>query len=226
MLNTPSSHKQLRHVVADQLRNAILDGQYKPGEWLRQEHLAQVLGVSQMPVREALKELTAEGLIEHVPYRGVRVIEFSADDIEDLYAHRAFLEGKAARLAAQKITQREIAELKKLQEQMEENLAPQEVATYRDLNRRFHQTIYTASRRGYLIRTLNQMWAAFPTMLVGNFAATAANPLPDRDTPDISEHHALIVALENHDADASEEAMRYHIGETSRQLVHALRKKV
>ena len=226
MLNNPSSHKQLRHVVADQLRNAILDGQYKPGEWLRQEHLAQVLGVSQMPVREALKELTAEGLIEHVPYRGVRVIEFSADDIEDLYAHRAFLEGKAARLAAQKITPREIAELKKLQEQMEENLAPQEVATYRDLNRRFHQTIYTASRRGYMIRTLNQMWAAFPTMLVGNFAATAANPLPDRDTPDISEHHALIVALENHDADATEEAMRYHIGETSRQLVHALRKKV
>jgi DNA-binding GntR family transcriptional regulator len=222
MLNS-APHKQLRHVVADQLRNAILEGQYKPGEWLRQEHLAQELGVSQMPVREALKELAAEGLIEHVPYRGVRVIEFSADDIEDLYTHRAFLEGKASRLAAQKITPREITEIKKLQELMEANLAPEQLATYRDLNRRFHSVIFAASRRGYLIRTLTQMWAAFPTMLVGNFAVTADNPLPNRDTIDRDEHHALIDALENHDPDRAEQAMRYHVEETGRQLVRALR---
>lgn len=223
MLNS-APHKQLRHVVADQLRSAILEGQYQPGEWLRQEHLAQELGVSQMPVREALKELAAEGLIEHVPYRGVRVIEFSPDDIEDLYAHRAFLEGKAASLAAQRITPREIAEIKRLQEQMEANLAPEQLATYRDLNRRFHSVIFTASRRGYLTRTLTQMWAAFPTMLVGNFSITADNPLPGRDMNDVSEHQALITALENRDPDASEHAMRHHIEETGRQLVQALRR--
>ncbi|HAE59780.1 MAG TPA: GntR family transcriptional regulator, partial [Anaerolineae bacterium] len=92
-----TNHRQLRNVVADRLRSAILEGFYKPGEWLRQEKLAQELGVSQMPVREALKELATEGLIEHVPYRGVRVIAFSPDDVGDLYAHRAFLEGRAAR---------------------------------------------------------------------------------------------------------------------------------
>jgi DNA-binding GntR family transcriptional regulator len=70
------SHKQLHDLAAEQLRSAILNGVYKPGEWLRQERLAQDLGVSQMPVREALKLLTAEGLIEHVPYRGVRVVSF------------------------------------------------------------------------------------------------------------------------------------------------------
>ncbi len=223
MLNAPAGHKQLRYLVADQLRNAILDGRYKPGEWLRQEHLAQELGVSQMPVREALKELAAEGLIEHVPYRGVRVIAFSADDVEDLYVHRAFLESKAARAAAEHITPKEIAELKKLQEQMEANLAPEQLAVYRDLNRRFHYVIFNASRRDYLIRTLSQMWAAFPTMLIGNFAKTAAQPLPERDNSDMLEHHALIAALERRDPDAAEQAMRTHVETTGRQLAASLR---
>ena len=223
MLNDSPTHRQLRHVVADQLRNAILEGHYKPGEWLRQEHLAQELGVSQMPVREALKELAAEGLIEHVPYRGVRVIEFSPEDVEDLYAHRAFLEGKAARAAAENITAKELAELKRLQEQMEKSLAPEQLAIYRDLNRRFHKVIFNASRREYLVRTLSQMWATFPTMLAGNYAATADNPLPERDQIDLSEHHALIESLEKHDPLAAEKAMHHHIEMSGRQLVTTLR---
>jgi ABC-type antimicrobial peptide transport system permease subunit len=92
------SHKQLRSHVADRLRAAILDGELKPGDLLRQERLAQEIGVSQMPVREALKELAAEGLVEHVPYRGARVVKFSAEDIADIYAHPAFLEGRSASL--------------------------------------------------------------------------------------------------------------------------------
>ena len=99
--SSSNPHRQLRNLVADRLRTAILNGEIKPGEWLRQEKLAAEYNVSQMPIREALKELSAEGLVEHVPYRGVRVIEFSADDIEDLYASRSFLEGKAARAPRQ-----------------------------------------------------------------------------------------------------------------------------
>ena len=219
-----ASHKQLRNVVADQLRAAILEGRLKPGEWLRQERLAQELGVSQMPVREALKELAAEGLIEHVPYRGVRVIEFDLDDVADLYDHRAFLEGRAAAVAAVIITDEEIAELKQLQSQMEMNLAPEKLSVYRDLNRRFHHIIFTASHREYLIRTLTQMCAVFPTMLIGNFAATADNPLPERDNPDISEHHALIDALEKHDSTEAERVLTAHIMETGRQLVASLKR--
>jgi DNA-binding GntR family transcriptional regulator len=218
-----ASHKQLRNVVADQLRAAILEGRLKPGEWLRQERLAQELGVSQMPVREALKELAAEGLIEHVPYRGVRVIEFDLDDVADLYDHRAFLEGRAAAVAAVIITDEEIAELKQLQSQMEMNLAPEKLSVYRDLNRRFHHIIFTASHREYLIRTLTQMWAVFPTMLIGNFAATADNPLPERDNPDINEHHALINALEKHDGVEAERVLKAHIMETGHQLVASLK---
>ena len=120
----PQPHKQLHHAVADQLRAAIQTGRLKPGEWLRQERLAQELGVSQMPVREALKELIAEGLVEHLPYRGVRVVEFSPDDVGEVYAHRSFLEGRAAFIAARKITPEEIALLKDLQAQMKKTWVP------------------------------------------------------------------------------------------------------
>lgn len=222
LTNTPS-HKQLRNVVAEQMRVAILNGHYKPGEWLRQERLAQDFGVSQMPVREALKELAAEGLIEHVPYRGARVIVFSMHDILDLYTHRAFLESRAASVAAEVITPEEVSVLESLQAAMEENSAPETVLKYRELNRRFHQQVYQASRREYLIRTLNQMWATFPTMLIANFAATAVQPLPERDAVDSDEHRAIVSALKLRDASAAEQAMRKHILVTAENLVDLLK---
>ncbi len=222
-MQSDTSHRQLRNVVAEKMRTAILNGDYKPGEWLRQERLAQELGVSQMPVREALKELATEGLIEHVPYRGARVITFSIEDIIDLYEHRAFLEGRAAYFAAETIVEGELAELKKLQLEMEANDAPGAVVKYRELNRNFHQTIFTISKREYLIRALNQMWAAFPTMLIANFAATASQPLPERDNFDSDEHRAIVAALEAHDPSAAEKTMKEHVLATSRHLVTFLK---
>ncbi len=217
------NHRQLRNLVADRLRSAILNGEIKPGAWLRQERLAQEYGVSQMPVREALKELSAEGLVEHVPYRGVRVIEFSPDDISDLYASRAFMEGLAARAAAANITLEELAELKALHSQMKVLLEAKVLAEYSELNRRFHRLVFSAGRRAYLTRTLNQLWDTFPSMLWGNFARTAGRPWPQRDLADIDEHAALIAALEQRDGDAAERVARHHVEESGQHLVAALR---
>lgn len=219
----PLSHKQLRRWVADRLRADIVEGRLRPGEWLRQERLAQEYGVSQMPIREAFKELAAEGLVEHVPYRGVRVVEFSADDVADLYAQRGFLEGMAARAAAIQITREELDELRALLNQMAQRLAPHQLTEYRTLNRQFHQIIYEASHRAYLIRTLNQLWDAFPNMLWGNFAQTAAAPLPDRNLNDVAEHEAILEALTRHDPEAAEQLTRQHIESAARQLVAVLR---
>jgi len=219
--NIPN-HRQLRNVVADRLRAAIIEGLYRPGEWLRQEKLAQELGMSQMPVREALKELVAEGLIEHVPYRGVRVIAFAPQDVYDLYAHRAFLEGRAAQAAAQTIGAEEIAELKRLQVDMEISLAPENLALYRQRNRCFHRIIFSASGRAYLIRSLTQIWETFPTMLIGNFANTAAAPLPERDNPDVREHRAIIAALEKRNGAEAQRIMQEHILGAAQQLIHSI----
>lgn len=217
------SHSQLQHLVAERLRAAILEGRLKPGQWLRQRQLAEEYRVSQMPVREALKELAGEGLVEHIPYRGVRVVGFSADDVEDLYTHRSLLESLAARAAALNILSEELEKLRDLQSQMAERNDAGHLAEYRVLNRQFHQAIIVASRRAYLTRTLLQMWDAFPTMLWGNFNSTASYSLPQRDATDTSEHEAILYALENRDPDQAERLMRQHIETAGRELVAVLR---
>ena len=220
---TPHAHKQLPQWVADQLRSEIVEGRLKPGEWLRQERLAQEHGVSQMPVREALKQLASEGLVEHVPYRGARVVQFSADDVEDLYACRAFIEGMAARFAAVNITAGELDELATLVPEMAACETPRHLAEYRELNRRFHGVIFTASRRSYLVRTLAQLWAAFPTMLWSNVPRVATDSVPSRDEPDVAEHSAIVAALAAHDPDAAERAVRDHIRLAGEALQAAMR---
>jgi DNA-binding GntR family transcriptional regulator len=213
---------QLRRVIAERLRTAIHTNELKPGEWLRQEILAQKFGVSQTPVREALQDLVGEGLAEHVPYRGIRVLEFQLDDLVDLYACRAFMESRAARHAAQNITPPELKELRRLLNEMERHRAQKNWADYRRLNREFHQAIYTASRHKYLIRTLNQMWSAFPTMMLGNFAETAAKPVPQRGASNKQEHQAIIAALEEHDGEQAEQSMRRHIEESAQKIAAVL----
>ncbi len=216
-------HRQLRQVVVDRIRGQILEGQLLPGEWIRQEKIAKEMEVSQMPVREALRELAAEGLVEHEPYRGVRVAPFTADDVADLYACRAYIEGLAARSAAIHITQKDLSELRQLAEGMEKRLEPALIKEYRELNKRFHTIVFMASRRPFLVRTLQQMWSAFPTMLLGVFSETESASLPDRDLEDVAEHAAILDALERHDADAAERSVRAHIEEAARHLVATLR---
>jgi DNA-binding GntR family transcriptional regulator len=150
------------------------------------------------------------------------VIEFSTEDVIDLYAHRGFLEGLAARAAAQTITPEELDELRDLRAQMEENLALDRLSEYRRLNRRFHQVIYTASRRDYLVRTLNQLWSTFPMMLLTNFTHTATQALPERDSKDFEEHDAIIAALQSGDGGQAEQSIRQHIEEACRLFVSVL----
>jgi DNA-binding GntR family transcriptional regulator len=228
MIASPASdavshdQRQLRAWAAGQLRAAISEGRLQPGEWLRQERLARELGVSHMPVREALKELAAEGLIEYLPYRGMRVVEFSPDDIEDLYALRALLEGRAARAAAERLSAEQLAELRTLLADMAASMAPEQISRHRQLNRRFHEFIYQASGRAYLIRTLSQLWSWFPTMFLGTYPATAAAPLTGREA-DPDEHTEIVAALEVRDAARAEALMSQHILNAGRQLVLTLR---
>jgi DNA-binding GntR family transcriptional regulator len=201
---------------------AILDGEYQPGEWLRQKRIAEELGVSQMPVREALKELAADGLVEHVPYRGMRVVRFSPQDVADLYANRSCLEGMAAKAAAQNISAEELGELRSLCAQMEDNMEPAQISMYRNLNRRFHRAIYNASGRDYLSRTLNQLWLTFPMMLLSSFPQTAQQALPQRDEKDLQDHKAILVALENGDGEEAERLMQQHIKGACDELLAAI----
>lgn len=216
-------HRQLRQWVADRLRSEILEGRRRPGDWLRQESVAREEGVSQTPVREALKQLVADGLLEHVPYRGIRVVTLSIEDAEDLYASRAVLEPMAARHAAREITPEELKELASLNERMLACEIPARLKEYRDLNRRFHEAIVAASRRPFLTRTLGNFWSAFPTMLWSNVPGIATTSLPEREDPDAAEHAEIIASLAAHDPERAATAVRKHVEEAGRTLVAAMR---
>ena len=216
-------HRQLRQWVADRLRTEILEGQRRPGDWLRQESVAREEGVSQTPVREALKQLVADGLLEHVPYRGIRVVTLSIEDAEDLYASRAVLEPMAARHAAREITPEELKELASLHERMLACEIPARLKEYRDLNRRFHESIVAASRRPFLARTLGNFWSAFPTMLWSNVPGIATTSLPEREDPDAAEHAEIIASLAAHDPERAAAAVKRHVAEARRTLLAAMR---
>ena len=216
-------HRQLRQWVADRLRTEILEGRRHPGDWLRQESVAREEGVSQTPVREALKQLVAEGLLEHVPYRGIRVVTLSVEDAEDLYASRAVLEPMAARHAATEITPEELKELASLHERMLACEVPARLKEYRDLNRRFHEAIITASRRPFLTRTLGNLWSAFPTMLWSNVPSVAVTSAPEREDPDAAEHAEIVASLAAHDPERAAVAMKRHVEEAGRTLLAAMR---
>jgi len=221
--HSDGSPRQLRQWVMDRLRGDIVEGRIVAGEWLRQEKLSRELGVSQTPVREALKQLAAEGVVEHVPYRGIRVVPFSPEDVEDLYAGRLVEEGRAARFAAERLTPRELEELRRLHARMRACETPRELAEYRELNRWFHLVIIMASKRPFLVRSLSQLWAAFPTMLWGSIPGVSAASAPGRDDPDAAEHEEIVAALAAHDAERAERSVRLHIQSAGIALVAAMR---
>ncbi|MEP7287728.1 MAG: GntR family transcriptional regulator [Chloroflexota bacterium] len=218
-----NDHKQLHNVVIDRLRDKIVRGELRAGEWLRQERLARELGVSHTPIREALKQLEIEGLVEHVPYRGARVVEFSIDDVVDIYTMRSVLEGLAAAAAAIHMTDAELSEVRRLHLAMVaiENPAEQ-LQAVRDLNRQFHRMIIQGSRRTHLIRTLEQLWTWFPTMLWSQFALVADASTPERAWADNRDHEQLVEALETHNSQDAEALMRRHIEQSQQALLRHL----
>jgi DNA-binding GntR family transcriptional regulator len=110
--NEIESNQSLHGKVFDQLKNGILNGKYKHGDLLNEVKMAEEMGVSRTPVREALRQLELEGLAAYTPNKGVVVRGLSREDIKDIYQIRLMIEGMTARRAAENITEEELAELK------------------------------------------------------------------------------------------------------------------
>ncbi len=188
--------------VYDTLRRALLDGNLAPGEWLRQEPLAQELGVSHITVRDALNRLVGEGMAVHVPYKGVRAIALSLEDLRDIYDMRALLEGLAAELATERITPKELASMRKILPQTIVGDDPQSVDRARRANREFHEIVIGASSRRFLKRVLRQIWDWIdPMMYYGCTLSTQPGAEIRRQWGKADRlHHTMIIeALEARD---------------------------
>ncbi|MFQ5857212.1 MAG: GntR family transcriptional regulator [Anaerolineae bacterium] len=140
--------------MTERLREAILRGHLKPGQRLDQNEIAEALNVSRSPVRDALRTLAVENLVELYPHRGAVVAELSPEELEEIYFIRGVLEGMAARLGAPKMDEDRIATVQTILEEMEKT---SDLDRWLELNRRFHHTIYQVANRPRLLSIIENL---------------------------------------------------------------------
>ena len=191
--------------VAVRLRAMVFDRELAPGEWIDEKALAESWQVSRTPLREALKVLAAEGLVELVPHRGCRVIELSEDDADALFPVMALLEGRCAFEAASKAGDEELHRLRLLHDQLERHAAAQDIDGYYRANHEFHSFVQALARNRWLDRVTNDL-RRFMRLMRGRQLA-----LPGRIDASINEHRVLIDAFEQRDAARAERAMHDHL---------------
>jgi DNA-binding GntR family transcriptional regulator len=209
-------------VIYRKVRDAIIDGRFEPGQWLRQEALAQELGVSQMPVREALKRLVAEGLAMRIPYKGVKVVEFSPQDIVDMCTVRLVLESLAVRFATPLITGEALSRLQENLEQAATCTRQDQMDQRRQLNTDFHLSICRASDHRYLVHQLEAVWRWFPSVMLYEGMRRQEELSPARLARESQEHQAILSALKQRDAGQAVAETQRHIRHLSEELAAVL----
>ncbi|PWR21764.1 GntR family transcriptional regulator [Zavarzinia compransoris] len=191
------------------LREAILSGRLPGGAALRQEELAAAFEVSRMPVREALRQLEAQALVDFAPHKGAVVTDISAADAADNYAIRAALEPAALRLSIPHLTADDLARAEALLAEMD---GEDDIARLGDLNRRFHLTLSARAGRHRLLALVEQHLAAADRYLRFHFTALG------RDHMARDEHAALLAAARDRDPDTAARIAATHVETAARNI--------
>jgi len=203
--STPLRGTSMHDAVATRLRAMVFDRELTPGEFIDEKALAQAWAVSRTPLREALKVLAAEGLVELVPHRGCRVIELSEADADALFPVMALLEGRCAFEAASKASDEDLHQLKHLHDELERHAAAQDIDGYYRANHGFHCFVQQLAANRWLDRVTSDL-RRFMRLMRGRQLA-----LPGRIDASINEHRVLIDAFVQRDAPRAERALHDHL---------------
>ena len=199
--------------VYNRIRNDILNGVYEPGESLVELKLSEELGVSRTPVREALRQLELEGLVQSVPNKGATVRGVTEQDIQDIYTIRMLIEGLAARWAAEKITPEELEELKEAVDLEEFYTTKSNYGNLLRFDTRFHDIIFKASKSKPLMYTLSTFHRYVQK------ARRVSMSSPERAAEVLQEHKAILQAIIDRDADRAEKLRTEHVRNASLNLL-------
>jgi DNA-binding GntR family transcriptional regulator len=197
--------------VADHLRRAILAGEITPGEWIRQEEIAERLGSSRLPVREALRILEAEGLTEHERHRGARVPSLSMHEVDVVYRMREQLEQLAIAESVPNLTASDLRALTEIQTHIEAN---SDVTTFLELDREFHLRSYTGCAIEQLTSSVVRLWNSTAHYRREFVTLTG----PGRRWVINAEHRLLLDALDRRDVVDAERCIAGHIRRTRIEL--------
>jgi DNA-binding GntR family transcriptional regulator len=212
-----ATRPQLSEAVARFVRNRIFDGSYAAGEYVRLDQLAAELGISVTPVREALFQLRAEGLLDQKLHRGFVVLPVTGRDITDVSDVQAHIGGELAARAATKITDEQVRELESIQAQLEAAYSSDDHERAVRLNHDFHRAINVAAESPKLAQLMSQ---------ITRYAPESVFPIvegwPKRS---MNDHRKLVAALAKRDAGAARAAMSEHLSAGAAPLIDHLRQR-
>ena len=218
-INT-NEYLPLRDVVFNTLRDAILTGKLVPGERLMENQLAEKLGVSRTPVREALRMLELENLVELVPRRGAQVLDMSEKDIVNILEVRSALEGLATSVACKKMSKEDLQQLKNMEVDFEKAVADNDVEHFVDIDEDFHDLIFAATENDKLISIFRNL----RIQLYRYRMAQAKNNETSMSTI-VAHHRSIIRAIENHAAEEGASIAQGHIKYQTESILRFIRNK-
>jgi DNA-binding GntR family transcriptional regulator len=212
-----------RHVTKTELalqtlRERIRDGRLQPGERLRVDELTRELGMSPTPIREALRLLQADRLVDYRPHHGIVVAELSLETTQEVYHLRAMLEPLAVELAVARLTDQEIENIERLHERHSSARSERQGAVVADANSAWHWAIYDASGWPILNDVVRQLWEAFPWRTMW--------ALPGRVALSRAEHEAVMTRIRKRDAAGAAATMRDHVTSGRETLLAHLRQEL
>ncbi len=210
------SYRPLRDVVVDNIRQAIIGGQFPAGMRLMELQLAEEMGVSRTPVREAIRKMELEGLVVMIPRRGAYVADISIKDINEVYEIRTALDVLAAGLAAERIDDDEIKQMKELLDADKPLVAAKDYPKIIENDTAFHDVIYKASRNKRCMNIISNLREQI-TAIRGR-----SMPYPGRLTDMIREHENIYEAIAQRSVDKAQKAVRTHMENAERTLLKVI----
>ncbi|MBS3996392.1 MAG: GntR family transcriptional regulator [Hydrogenophaga sp.] len=195
----------LHEDVAVRLRERIFSGQLAPGSYVDEPALCAELSISRTPLREALKVLTAEGLLRHEPRRGCFVSQITEQDLDDIFPVIALLEGRCAFEAARNATDADLAALEQLHDRLQRSAQARQINDYYDANFAIHEAIILLANNRWLAQVIGDL------RKIVKLARLQQLHAPGRLDQSLAEHMAVYAALKAHDAEGAEAAMRTHL---------------
>ena len=210
------AYKPLSEVVSETLRSAIQDGTLKPGERLMEIPLAEELGVSRTPIREAIRKLELEGFVVMVPRRGTYVANISLKDITQVFEIRSALEELASGLAAERITSDEIETLERMLVEIGDHMENKDMDSVVAADVAFHEVLYKASRNERLadiVHNLREQTYRFRSFSMNQ---------PGRLRKTWEEHRLLVEAIASHNAVQARKLARIHMEHSEQTLLQGM----
>ncbi len=205
LFDQKKENKSLTSLIFDKIREDILNNKYTAGDKIVEAKLAEELGVSRTPVREALKQLELDGLVDNIPNRGVVVKGISNQDIHDIYSIRVAIEGIAARWAVERMDDSVIEDLKEIYDLMEFYTFKNDIDKILELDTKFHETIYSATESRYLEQVLRDF-----QLFIKSTRSLSLQCL-GRSKDALEEHKAILEGFIEKDAEKAYEASVKHI---------------